>query len=172
MNQMKMNKLKKIVVHKLERQINSDFGWLNFLSGIMISSSINTLTGFCSSNGASIFVFLVSICSGISSGFFFTLYQSLNKVRHEVESEVTLCGSVMTSSDLHVHRISVWNKCINKGINGIFTKIVCASVSGILGLIGFVVCYCDNNSEVLSFLLKKINMLLKTLYNIAGNLLS
>lgn len=167
-----MNKLKKITVHKLERQINSDFGWLNFLSGIMISSSINTLTGFCSSNGESIFVFFISICSGISSGFFFALYQSLNKVKHEVESEMTLCSSALTSSDLRVHRITIWNKCINNEINSIFTKIVCASVSGILGLIGFIICYYDNNPEVLSFLLKKINLLLKTLYDIVGNLLS
>lgn len=165
-----MIKLKKIIVHKLEKQINSDFGWLNFLSGIMISSSINTLTGFCSSNGVSIFVFFVSVCSGLSSGFFFTLYQSLNKVRYEMESEVALCGSVLTSSDIHVHRIAIWYKCINKEINSIFTKIVCASVTGILGLIGFIICYCDNNPEVISFLLKEINLLLKTLYDKFGNL--
>lgn len=147
-----MNKLKKFIVHKLERQINSDFGWLNFLSGIMISSSINTLTSFCSSSGANIFVFFVSVCSGISSGFFFTLYQSLNKVKHEVENEIALCGNVLTSNDLHIHRIVIWNKCVIKEINNILIKIVCASVSGSLGIIGFIICYCVNNPEVLSFL--------------------
>lgn len=172
MNQMKMNKLKKFAVRKFERRINSDFGWINFLSGIMLSSSINTLTGFCSSKDASVFGFLVSVCSGLSSGFFFALYQSLNKVKNEVENEIAMYGSVLTSNDLYVHRIVIWKKCISKEINNILVKIMCACISGILGLIGLIICYCDNNPDMISSLIKKINVLLETLYNIICSFIS
>lgn len=148
MNQIKMNKLKKIIIGKFEGRVNADFGWLNFLSGIMISSSINTLTGFCTSNDTSIFVFFVSVFSGLSSGFFFALYQSLTKVRNKVEGEIERYSSSLTPRDLYTHRNIVWNKLISEEINPIFVQSLWAGITGILSLIGLFICYYDSNPEL------------------------
>jgi len=88
--------IKKILLSHRE----SDFAWLNFFSGIMLASAINTLTGYCTSKNPSEFAFLSSMATLLSSGFLFALYQTLNRAKQEMINEIESYDYKLSTRDV------------------------------------------------------------------------
>ena len=136
----------KKIINVISRYYDNDFGWINFLSGIMISSSINTLTGYCTAVNPSMFAFLSFAFTLISSAGLFFLYQTLNRAKHEMESEIESYDCRLSPKDLILHKKTIWATCIDKSRSKL-TKWLSLSIwSGFLGLIVFLILsYLDTN---------------------------
>lgn len=123
------------MIKTLKNQWNNDFGWLNFLSGIMISSSINTLTGYCMSVNPSGFGLLSSLFTLASSAYLFALYQILNSTKREMENEINNYDCRLSPRDLTIRKKEIWIKYVYKSLPKIRKRLIGAIFTGSIGLI-------------------------------------
>jgi len=127
---------------------NGDWGWINFLSGIMVSSSINTVTGYCMSQSPSEFGILSSIFTLFSSGFLFALYQTLNAANRSLMDEIDSYDCKLSIRDLNIRKNQIWEQCIDARIKRIRFFIFAAIITGVLGLIVCLIfSYIDTNQS-------------------------
>lgn len=132
----KQQKIKKFWIDYIDELRNSDFGWVNFFSGIMVSASVNIFTGYCVTKNPSQFQLLASIFALVASLSLFLLHQRLNYILRSIRHEIDLYGELLTSKDRDNHEKNIWKKDIN---NNRMTLLLCV-VSFVIGIIGMIVC--------------------------------
>ena len=132
----KQQEIKNICNDYIDELRNSDFGWLNFLSGIMVSASVNIFTGYCVTKDPSCFQLLASICALVASLSLFLLHQRLNYILRSIRHEIDLYGEFLTSKDRDNHEKNIWKEDIN---DNRLTLLLCV-VAFIIGILGMIVC--------------------------------
>ena len=126
--------------------LDSDFGWINFLSGIMISSSIGTLDSYCTSEDGSVFELLSAITTGISSWFLFCLYQKLSYIVQNIDESIALAGiSISSPRDFYGFKKSNNKKAITENARKLTSYMLLAGIFGVLGIAFLILCFVDKN---------------------------
>lgn len=130
--------------------VDCDFGWINFISGIMVSASVNIFTGYCVTISPSIYQLLAAIFSFVASVGLFILYQRFNYIRREIDAEIAGYNVVLSQKDYFTQRKFLWKKFINNSRKIILRSII-LFVVGTICLILFLVCsYLDYNNITLN----------------------
>lgn len=138
--------VKQMILKYLYTSADCDFGWINFISGIMISASVNIFTGYCVTTSPSIYQLLASVFSLMASIGLFILYQRFNYIGRKMDAEVTGYNVVLSQKDYLTQRKILWKKLIDNSRKIILLSIL-LFVVGTIGLILFLVfSYLDYNN--------------------------
>ena len=133
-----LQKIKKLLINYIDKLRDSDFGWVNFFSGIMVSSSVNIFTGYCVTKDPSCFQLFASICALIASLSLFLLHQKLNYILRSIQHEIDLYAELLTSRDRDNHEKRIWREDIKNNWLVLLLCIVTFIIS-ILGMIIFLI---------------------------------
>lgn len=145
----KLISVKQPILKYLYTLVDCDFGWINFISGIMVSASVNIFTGYCVTVSPSIYQCLASVFSFVASIGLFILYQRFNYIGRKIDAEVAGYNVVLSQKDYFTQRKILWKKFIDDSRKIILLSIL-LFVVGTIGLVLFLVfSYLDYNNITL-----------------------
>ena len=119
-----------------ENILKTDFGWINFLSGIMISSAVNIGISCYVSEKPSTWEVAAGIAMGVSSVFLFLIYQKLSRIKVEVQEDIQ--DWIDTSQKIRDYEVleDLRRKAvIEKYFSGLTRDILLAYIMGVLGVV-------------------------------------
>lgn len=109
---------------------------MNFLSGVLVASSINALTSFCAEKEASIFLLFSFFASFVSCITLFRLYLKLATILDDLSFRVSTVNTYSTPSEITVQNELILNCSIDKNYKSIITLSIISVLFIVLG-IGF-----------------------------------
>ena len=110
-------------------------GWINFLSGALVASSINALTTFCATDDASIFILLSFIATSISSAVLFGLYLILASILDDYSFQISTLSTLPTPSEVLVQKNLIIKHSIDNNFKKIKTHFFFSIVFCVLGIV-------------------------------------
>lgn len=136
------------IVSYIGKAYSNDFGSVNFLSGIMVSTSVNTLTGYCSSVDGSKFVLASGVFSFLASMFLFLLYQKLSAINKIVCEEIDSYCVTLEINEKAIQKQILWEEKVSQNKNVITIYVVLSILFGVIMLsIMLLLAFLDINNK-------------------------
>ena len=110
-------------------------GWMNFLSGVLVASSINALTTFCAEKEASIFLLFSFFASFASCISLFGLYSKLANILDDLSFRVSTVNTFSTPLEIKVQKELILKSSIDKNYKSIITLSIFSASFIVLGIV-------------------------------------